>query len=536
MNPQQALTEASLPATKADRNTREIIEDSFLWVSLFVLAGLLTVTLVFDPIPQAAWLVFSVVAVAYAIIFAKKISCNPLSPIMLWLLVLLPLNYWTSLDKPASQPKLFGALLGIVIFFVLSSFTRTRVRLRLAAILLALIGIAFSLLAFFTLDPTGLPMIGGLFVRLQGLMQNLPALQEILQANANTIAGTLTFLLPFMLAMLFSPIHLHRKRRERLRSRHVRVMVEKTLYITSFLAMAAALLLTHSWGGLLGVGAGILAYLIWRDRKFAWILVILAVAALLIFIDSNQGKLTATLTTILIGQDDTKLLGRLDSWRAALAIVRDFPFTGGGLGSFKLLTQQIYTSSSFPQYATSYFHAHNNLLTTAAEMGLPALVLYAALLGCFAAMLFKARPSTESRVGGMLAGLGCGMLAHQVFGLTDAFMLGAKMGIFMWIFFGLAAGIYMHRLTQRRSKSRRSEASQQSLLRPGYQPREFAILLFAPLLIVILSSAVVTTLPWLAVVIAVVLGLSLGAGSLLLAGKIRVADSNSEKEKLAESR
>lgn len=519
MNTQQTLTEASLPATKANRNTREIIEDTFLWVSLFVLTGLFSVTLVFDPVPQAAWLVLAVVAFTYAIIFAKKINCNPLSPFMLWLLVLLPLNYWTSLDKPASQPKLFGALLGIVIFFVLASFTRNRLRLRLAAFLLALVGIAFALLAFFTIDPTGLPVIGGLFVRLQAQMQNLPTLQAILQANSNTIAGTLTFLLPLMLAILFSPTYLHRKRRERFSTRHVRVMVEKTLHITSFLAMAAALLLTRSWGGILGVVAGILAYLIWRDRKFAWILVILVVAAILIFIDSNQGRLTATLTNILIGQDDTKLLGRLDSWRAALGIVRDFPFTGGGLGSFKLLTQQIYTSSSFPQYASSYFHAHNNLLTVAADMGLPALVLYAALLGCFAAMLFRARPSIESRVGGMLVGLGCGMLAHQVFGLTDAFMLGAKMGVFMWIFFGLAAGIYMHRLTQRSSKSRRSEASQRQLLRPGYQPREFAILLFAPVLIVILSSAVVTTLPWLAVTMEVVLGAALGAGSLWLVKK-----------------
>jgi hypothetical protein len=31
------------------------------------------------------------------------------------------------------------------------------------------------------------------------------------------------------------------------------------------------------------------------------------------------------------------------------------------------------------------------------------------------------------------------MLAHQVFGLTDAFILGTKPGVLLWIFFALVA-------------------------------------------------------------------------------------------------
>jgi len=37
--------------------------------------------------------------------------------------------------------------------------------------------------------------------------------------------------------------------------------------------------------------------------------------------------------------------------------------------------------------------------------------------------------------------LAAGMFAHHVFGLTDAFMLGTKPGIVMWIFFAFAAAI-----------------------------------------------------------------------------------------------
>jgi len=37
------------------------------------------------------------------------------------------------------------------------------------------------------------------------------------------------------------------------------------------------------------------------------------------------------------------------------------------------------------------------------------------------------------------------MLAHQVFGLTDAFLLGTKPGVVMWVFMGLIAALYVHR-------------------------------------------------------------------------------------------
>jgi hypothetical protein len=33
-----------------------------------------------------------------------------------------------------------------------------------------------------------------------------------------------------------------------------------------------------------------------------------------------------------------------------------------------------------------------------------------------------------------------GMLAHQIFGLTDAFILGTKPGVLMWLLVGTVAG------------------------------------------------------------------------------------------------
>jgi len=36
------------------------------------------------------------------------------------------------------------------------------------------------------------------------------------------------------------------------------------------------------------------------------------------------------------------------------------------------------------------------------------------------------------------------MLAHQIFGLTDAFLLGTKPGVVMWMIMGLVTGLYLN--------------------------------------------------------------------------------------------
>jgi putative inorganic carbon (HCO3(-)) transporter len=40
-------------------------------------------------------------------------------------------------------------------------------------------------------------------------------------------------------------------------------------------------------------------------------------------------------------------------------------------------------------------------------------------------------------------GLVCGIMAQQVFGITDAIPLGAKVGIFFWVALGLLASMHV---------------------------------------------------------------------------------------------
>jgi hypothetical protein len=41
-----------------------------------------------------------------------------------------------------------------------------------------------------------------------------------------------------------------------------------------------------------------------------------------------------------------------------------------------------------------------------------------------------------------ILGLGGGLFAHFLFGLTDAVALGAKLGMLFWMLLGLIAGVY----------------------------------------------------------------------------------------------
>ena len=49
----------------------------------------------------------------------------------------------------------------------------------------------------------------------------------------------------------------------------------------------------------------------------------------------------------------------------------------------------------------------------------------------------------DERIKRLILGLGAGMLAHPIFGLTNAFLLGTKPGVVMWMIMGLVTGLYL---------------------------------------------------------------------------------------------
>jgi putative inorganic carbon (HCO3(-)) transporter len=78
-------------------------------------------------------------------------------------------------------------------------------------------------------------------------------------------------------------------------------------------------------------------------------------------------------------------------------------------------------------------HAHNQFITTGAELGIPGLVAYIAILigaGWMAWVIWKRSGDPWMRTAA--AGLISGQLAFHIFGLGDAIPLGVKAGVFFW--------------------------------------------------------------------------------------------------------
>jgi O-antigen ligase len=97
-------------------------------------------------------------------------------------------------------------------------------------------------------------------------------------------------------------------------------------------------------------------------------------------------------------------VARIDVGRDTLEMVRDYPLTGTGAGSF---------ASTYPMYDSGkigfwyYKYAHNDYLQFAAEFGLPGLAMLAAIV---LLSLWQAVRAQLERHDRMMRGLGCGVL------------------------------------------------------------------------------------------------------------------------------
>jgi putative inorganic carbon (HCO3(-)) transporter len=225
--------------------------------------------------------------------------------------------------------------------------------------------------------------------------------------------------------------------------------------VTAFLALlvtGGTLLLTQSRGAMLGLGIALVAlFFAWRRR---WVVSLVALVGMVFL----AGLLLARFPELLGSVDPAESMGtrttlssfdfRLTVWRAALQVLQAFPLSGVGIGTFdtivRLLFPHLYPASPYNPSA-NITHAHNELLQVAIDLGIPGFVAYVALLAAFVRTAWRAYAwAPDERIKRLILGLGAGMLAHQIFGLTDAFLLGTKPGIVMWMIMGLVTGLYLN--------------------------------------------------------------------------------------------
>ena len=351
----------------------------------------------------------------------------------IWLLLaMVGVSFVMMFDPLVSAPKIAGILLGIGLFYATAAAGRRNRGLwpivgfvLLTGTLMAGVGLVGAQwqppFAYLNLARAWLPLPGGIPGAVGGIV------------NANELAGVLSWVLPLMLGCFLAGLRRPTPTR----------LLAMTLLLAAMLATGFLLVATLSRGGMLAVALGLLLvvalYLPSRWRLVLAIGLAVGLAALGAYI-SNR------LDQNLVG-DAVGLSGRLEIWSRALLGIADFPLTGMGVNGFRRVIHALYPLYSIAA-DVDLGHAHNHLLQTALDLGLPGLVSYVAIWWISVGLLFSTyrrlhqRHAAHHPYYGLMAGLAGSLLAGWVFGIFDAVALGARPGFLWWLLLGLTAGVH----------------------------------------------------------------------------------------------
>jgi putative inorganic carbon (HCO3(-)) transporter len=366
---------------------------------------------------------------------------TPLDRSICLLLFMVLVSFLVTFDPELSLPKITGVVLGVACYYGIAAQLERPRDIWLGVACMIALGCAVDLVSligtsWFDKIPVLSQAAKLLPVAIRGLPGSPP---EGFQPNQ--IAGALVWLLPLQCALLLHyrsdalpilPLAWHWPARIGL--------------LITILLMGGTLLLTQSRGGYLGLLSGTLALFVLPRRRLLLATGVLIGIGIIIAtlvgpraIAAYQGIQSLQTSQALSVET---LQGRFELWSRVISAIRDFPFTGMGMGTFRRVMPVLYPMVSL-ESSFDIGHAHNHLLNAALDLGLPGLIAYLALWMGAATMAYQALyRATDGGMRIIILGLSGGMVAHFVYGLTDTNALGSKPGLLLWLTFGLVCGIY----------------------------------------------------------------------------------------------
>lgn len=383
----------------------------------------------------------------------RFITRTPLDLPILCLLLTVPLSLYASASFATSLPRLTGLLFGIALYYSLLRLSADAQRFPVA--------VGFWLLSAFSIAVLGLfgtDWVTSKFSVLNGLTNLLPHLVSGLGSRSerglhpNVIGGTLALFITPLLSALW--VRRARKaeaqpmseRRGRWRAwLYPDQPTGRMVWLAALLVLGGLLLLTQSRSALFGVAVALVFYGAVRSKALRWLAVLGMAASLVALIAIGPNRVGEA----LLGTGGVSAVGSLDFpgrqevWSRALYALQDFPFTGVGLGQFEAVVRLFY-----PLFLigpdTEVPHAHNIYLQVGVDFGIGGLVAYVAMLVAVLLMAVRAYrslpPSLPRR---LLLGFACGLLAFQLFGLSDAVAVGTKPAFEWWLTLSLIGGLYL---------------------------------------------------------------------------------------------
>ena len=166
---------------------------------------------------------------------------------------------------------------------------------------------------------------------------------------------------------------------------------EKAYCVVCLLLIVVAVILGGSRGGFFGLAMASL-FLVWRTKRRVRNLIIISVLVLPLSLALPISPLHRFLDS---KQDYGSTQAHLEAWKAGLHMIEAHPIAGVGLGNFKPLMPS-YMSLPPGTVADVDTLAHNMFIEVAAELGLPALLIFLAIFWFTYRTLSKLRRSTST--------------------------------------------------------------------------------------------------------------------------------------------
>ena len=408
------------------------------------------------------------------------VACTPFNLALLLMILMVLVSIWATFDINLSLPKISGIILGLGIFQVIVREGQTRRAWWLCFLFFMVTGLGIAVIGllgthWFTKIAILTPIVSRLTPRIIGL----PGAEE--GFHPNTVAGALVWVIPCYLT--FSWILLTKTRDIQGFLGRGKANVVSALTIGATLWILAILILTQSRDGYISLALSLpVLFLIALPRKRRWhgiVFLALFIIIVGVLLASHWGTVRPWIIDNILksstGLSMDSFNDRLQVWSRAIYGISDFPFTGMGMNTFRKIMPVLYPVLNISP-EKDIGHAHNEFLQAALDLGIPGLVAFIAIYLIAFWMLiriwrralaldkFLSNEQTKripliihgrnfgenadlslanSRlVQAAVLGLGGGLLAHLLWGMTDAMALGSRPGFLFWIILALITGLH----------------------------------------------------------------------------------------------
>ena len=415
--------------------TRWLIKWEIAW--LFILTPFL-----FFPSPRRSLtlLALPLLWLIRWIAYRRFIARTPLDWPLLLMLLMVGVSLWATFDPLFSLPKVTGVLLGIAFYYAYVEYSQQQKRIWLPlSIFIAITSAVAGVSLVGTTWASKFPLFAPITARLPQIIRDIPG-NPSTGFNPNSVAGALLFAFPLLLVMVwpFGKGVLQEIRGWR------RTLIYVML-LSAFVIVGGPLILTQSRGGYLGLLAGLAALMVLPRRSLMILSLVIGsfLLSLLFYVGVEPlENYFSGGSAVSLESGINSLQGRLEIWSRAIYGLQDFPFTGMGMGTFRKVVPILYPLFTISPSA-DIGHAHNHLLAAGLDLGIPGLLAYLALWFGSMTMCWQVCYHSSNPIYRRLTlGLVSGMLAHFVWGIFDANVLGSKAGFLFWLALGTIASLH----------------------------------------------------------------------------------------------